>query len=91
MRTTIKQLEYQMLVINEMTNSPITSYTRVDGKTNANIGNYHLYQAYGGVCVHRMTNLGGGVTTPIFNGCIPKKEAYYLISAFIKGLETAKQ
>lgn len=88
MRTTIKTLELLINQINELTNSPKTSYSKKeDGFSfEANIGNYHLYQAYGGVCVHRITNLGGGITTPIFSSCIPKKEAEYQIRAFISGL-----
>ena len=88
MRTSIKTLEKLCDWINEATGSPMTPYTREEnGKFTANIGNFHLSQAYGGVCVHRMHNEGGGVTTPIFHGHISKKEAEQRMRAFLSGLE----
>jgi hypothetical protein len=86
-RITEKQLESLVQWINELTNSPPTSYTRTeDGKLSANIGNYHLYHAYGGVNLHRMTNTGGGVNTPLGEGTRTKRELFNQLHAFINGL-----
>jgi hypothetical protein len=86
-RITEKQLEALVSWINELTESPATSYTRNDeGKLSANIGNYHLYFAYGGVNLHRMTNEGGGVNTPLGGGTRTKRELFNQLHAFINGL-----
>jgi hypothetical protein len=86
-RITEKQLESLVQWVNELTNSPATSYTRTeDGKLSANIGNYHLYHAYGGVNLHRMTNTGGGVNTPLGEGTRTKRELFNQLHAFINGL-----
>jgi hypothetical protein len=86
-RITEKQLESLVHWVNELTNSPPTSYTRTeDGKLSANIGNYHLYFAYGGVNLHRMTNTGGGVNTPLGEGTRTKRELFNQLHAFINGL-----
>jgi len=82
-RVTEKQLEAIVDRINRITGSPPAPY--IDGK--AQIGNYHLSHAYGGVCLHRMYNAGGGVTSPLSTGHIPKRELAGLMYAFINGLE----
>ena len=90
MRTSIKTLEYLVNQINELTNSPLTPYSRTGEKFTGNIGNFHISQAYGGVCVHRMANTSGGVNTPIWQGHISKREAESQIRSFIRGLEMAR-
>ena len=87
MRTSIKTLKYLVNQINSLTGSPDTPYTRAGDKMTANIGNYHLSQAYGGVCVHRMENESGGCSTPIWSGHGTKKEAEMKLRAFICGLQ----
>jgi hypothetical protein len=90
-RITEKQLESLVQWINELTNSPATSYTRTDDKLTANIGNYHLYFAYGGVNLHRMTNTGGGVSTPLGGGTRTKRELFNQLHAFINGIQTNRE
>jgi hypothetical protein len=90
-RITEKQLEALVGWINELTNSPATSYTRTDDKLTANIGNYHLYYAYGGVNLHRMTNEGGGVNTPLGGGTRTKRELFNQLHAFINGLRAKNE
>lgn len=86
-RITEKMLASLVEDINKMTGSPATSYTRSeDGKLSANIGNYHLYFAYGGVNLHRMSNTGGGVNTPLGGGTRTKRELFNQLHAFINGL-----
>lgn len=91
MRITVKDLEKRVDYLNELTNSPKTSYSEKDGKMTANIGNYHLSGAYGGYCVHRMCNEGGGVTTPIVSYHVPKRELFEKLCSFINGIEYAKR
>jgi hypothetical protein len=91
-RITEKQLEALVSWINELTGSPATSYTRNDeGKLSANIGNYHLYHAYGGVNLHRMSNEGGGVNTPLGGGTRTKRELFNQLHAFINGLRAKNE
>ncbi len=73
--------------LNRITNSPSAPYVRVDGHTVAQIGNFHLSHAYGGVCLHRMSNDGGGVSDALSIGHVPKRELYSALYAFIRGLE----
>ena len=81
-RVTQAQLQAAVDRINRMTESPMTPY--VDGKIQ--VGNYHLSGAYGGVCLHRMHNEGGGVSSPLSTGHIPKRELLNLMHAYIIGL-----
>ena len=82
-RVTEKQLEAIVDRINRITGSPSAPY--IDGK--AQVGNYHISHAYGGVALHRMYNEGGGVTSPLSTGHIPKRELTALMYAFINGIE----
>ena len=90
-RITDKHLEGMIARLNRLTNSPMVPYERIDGRCVAQIGNYHLSHAYGGVCLHRMCSEGGGVTTPLMGGHVTKRELYDQIYAFIKGIETAQE
>ena len=87
-RITNGQLEALVARINQLTGSPATPWTRqADGSFKANVGNYHISGAYGGVCLHRMCNEGGGVTTPLTYGHVPRRELYNQLRAFLAGLE----
>jgi hypothetical protein len=87
-RITDKDLKYLVDRINEVTGSPMQAWTKQpDGSFKAQIGNYHLSHAYGGVCLHRMSNEGGGVHTPLFCGHRPKRELYEAMQAYLAGLE----
>lgn len=81
-RITEKHLQAVVDRLNRITGSPIAPY--IDGK--AQIGNFHLSHAYGGVCLHRMYNDGGGVSSPLSTGHITKKELAGLLHAFIAGI-----
>jgi hypothetical protein len=86
-RITEAHLQAKIDRLNRVTGSPAEPYT--DGK--ANIGNYHLSHAYGGVCLHRMHNSGGGVSSPLSTGHVSKRELAGLLSAFIAGIESTKE
>ena len=89
-RTTIANLQAVVDRINRVTGSPSTPWRREGDRNRANIGNYHLSHAYGGVCLHRMANESGGVTTPLGLGHVTKREMYEQMHAFARGLEIGK-
>lgn len=83
---TDKDLQSAIDRINRVTGSPAQLYD--NGK--ACIGNYHLSYAYGGVCLHRMYNESGGVSSPLGGGYGTKRELFNKLHAYIAGLESAK-
>ena len=90
-RTTIAHLQAIVNRINRATNSPAEPYTRegVMGYR-ANLGNYHLSQAYGGCALHRMVSPGGGVSDVLRIGHVSKRELEAAMHAFIAGLEAGQ-
>jgi hypothetical protein len=90
-RITDSMLENRVKRINELTNSPLTPYSKIDGKNVANVGNFHLSHSYGGVCLHRMCNESGGVRTPIISYHTTKRHLYDLMNAWIDGIEFARE
>jgi hypothetical protein len=86
-RVTEAQLQAVATRINKITGSPLTPYAvNAEGKHVPQPGNYHISHAYGGVCLHRMHSEGGGVSSPLSTGHIPKRELLALMFAFIEGL-----
>ena len=81
-----KDLEYLVGRINEITGSPSKPYTKTETGFLANIGNYHLDYAYGGVKLSRMVNPGGGITNISDMGFGTKRELYNWMRAFLAGL-----
>lgn len=92
-RITEKMLQHLCDRLNEATGSPMQPYSIKPGaeRHTANIGNYHISHAYGGVCLHRMMNEGGGVTCPLSHGHGPKRELYDQMWAMLRGIETARE
>ena len=88
-RITEKQLENLVTWINELTGSPVEYRNKETGKIN--IGHFTLSHAYGGVCVHRIVNEGGGCSTPIVHGHVTKRELYNEMHAFIKDLVSKRE
>ena len=84
-RTTQKDLEYLVKRINEVTKSPTEQYTKDNptGRFWANVGNYHLDYAYGGVSLVRMVNQCGGIESISHHGHVPKRELYNWMQAFL--------
>ena len=85
-RITERMLECLCDRLNSLTGSPAHSY--VAGK--AQVGNFHISHAYGGVSLHRMHNESGGVSRPLYCGHVPKRELYDSMFAFILGIEFAQ-
>jgi len=90
-RITDSMLNSRVKRLNELTNSPLEPYSRIEGRTVANIGNFHLSHAYGGVCLHRMYNDGGSITTPIISYHTTKRHLYDLINAYADGIMFARE
>lgn len=79
--------------LNTLTGSPLEPWgRREDGSARANVGNFHIDGAYGGWCLHRMSNESGGVTMPMGHaGHVPARELYDQMRAFIAGIEFARR
>jgi hypothetical protein len=85
-RITDAMLESRVRRLNQLTNSPCTPYSQVGSMSIANIGNFHLSYAYGGVCLHRMCNESGGIRTPLISYHTTKRELYDLMNAYADGI-----
>ena len=92
-RITDKHLQAVCDRINRITKSPMEPYVHdpVKGKHVAQVGNYHISHAYGGVCLHRMVNDAGGVSSVLGYGYVPKRELYERMRAFIAGIGAAEE
>ena len=84
MRITIKQIEAVIEWLNKELNRPLKPYERVDGFYEAQIGNFHMYSAYGKYGLHEMNNEHGGVKTIIHLGT--KKELFNSIHRLLDGI-----
>lgn len=93
-RITDKDLAYLCERLNKLTGSPLVPYAD-SGNAHphyvAQVGNFHISHAYGGVCLHRMSNTGGGVSCPLNAGHGPKRELYEQMRAMIAGIELAQR
>ena len=87
MRTTIKQLELLIAELNKQLDRPEKPYIKQGGKLIAQIGNFHLYQAYGAYGLHEMATEGGGIRQTV--GLGTKKELYTALHKLIQGVELA--
>jgi len=87
MRTTLAQLEMLTAELNKLLNRPLKPYEKDNGKLTAQIGNFHLYKAYGAFGLHEMANEGGGIRQTISLGT--KKELYTALHKLIQGVELA--
>ena len=89
MRTTIKQLELLTAELNKQLDRPLKPYIKENGKLTAQIGNFHLYQAYGAFGLHEMASEGGGVRTIIHSGT--KKELFNSIHRLLDGIRLERE
>ena len=89
-RITDKDLEAVARRINLAMGTPDLPWAPRDGGgMRANIGNFHLSHAYGGVALHQMQTEGGGVSD-IFGCHMPKRELYDRMHAFLRGVEAGR-
>lgn len=93
-RITIKFLEAKVDYLNRLTGSPLEHWNaekRADGGWQSNPGHYHIGQAYGGVELQRICTEGGGTSTPLNTGHIPKRQLAEILGAYIRGIESEQQ
>ncbi len=92
-RITDKHLQAVCDRINRITKSPMEPYALdpVKGKHVAQVGNYHISHAYGGVCLHRMVSDAGGVSDVLRLGHVSKRELRNAMFAFIEGPYAAEE
>lgn len=87
-RITDKNLQALCDRINRIKGSPMEPYSKgEDGRYVANVGNYHLSHAYGGVSLECMINEAGGVSTPFGCGHVTKRDLWNRMQAYLLGLE----
>lgn len=89
-RITDKMLQARVDYLNKITGSPATAYTKTDKGMKANIGHFHIDHAYGGVSLERMMSEGGGVESISDLGHITKRELFNWITAYISGIQFAR-
>ena len=91
-RITMAMLETLADTINNETGNPLKPWVKdSDDKYKACIGNHHISYAYGGACLHRMSNESGGVSCPIIHCHIPKRELYDIIWAYLQGIRDVQR
>lgn len=84
---TLIMLERLIQRLNKITNSPLTTWKKVNDKMVANIGNFHLDAAYGGYKLVRMDNESGGIRSISNSGYTTKTKLYAEIHTLIDGIE----
>lgn len=89
-RITNKHLDMMVARLNKLTGNHSTPYDTSKRPIKANIGNYHISGAYGGVSLHQIMNDGGGIDDIFRSGHMTKRELYNRISAYIDGIESAQ-
>ena len=87
----ISDIERKLAYPNELTGNPVEPWKKNGEPGNrANVGNYHLSQAYGGFGINRMSNGAGGCHDPIFCGHRTKRECYNLLCSYVRGIENER-
>lgn len=92
-RITDKHLQRQIDLINKTLNRPIEPWSRDEttGRSKANVGNFHLSGAYGGVALEETVNESGGVNSVFNCGHVTKRDLYDRMRAYLAGIETAQK
>jgi len=86
-RTTKKDLERIVLRINRALNRPEEPYGKDEnGRFKANLGNFHISGAYGGVALEEIQTDGGGVRRVSTDGYNTKRKLFTWCSAFLAGI-----
>lgn len=87
-RITESHLNAIVARINKAMNTPAEPYSKNEaGEFKANIGNFHISHAYGGVALHRMYNEGGGVSDVFSCGHVTKRELADRMYALLVGID----
>ncbi len=89
-RITEKDLQAVCDRLNITLNRPIQPWDKSGDRYRANIGNFHISHAYGGVSLHEMMTDGGGVRDTFSCGHMPKRELFNRMHAMLDGIDIAK-
>jgi hypothetical protein len=89
-RITLKHLEGLVDRLNQITGNPLDTWVKTATGYTAQIGNYHVSQAYGGVSLSQIDTEGGGVRDVLYTGYCSKRELYTAMSAYLRGIELVK-
>lgn len=90
-RITLEHLNAVIGRINQAAGTPAEPYAvGADGRHHAQPGCYHLSRAYGGYCLHRMSNEGGGVRDVFSCGHVPARDLANRMHAYLAGIEHAR-
>lgn len=85
-------LERVAEMINRQMKTPEETYAPdPTGVLRAQVGNYHISYAYGGACLHQISNEGGAARDVLFSGHIPKRDLFNLMHAFLRGIEEVRK
>jgi hypothetical protein len=87
-RITEKMLQNKVDYLNKITGNPMAPWEKTQTGITANIGNYHLSYADGGVSLHQMMNEHGGVHEHLGTGHGPKRQLFDKLCAYIQGIES---
>jgi len=91
-RITQKDLERIVLRLNRKLNRPETPYGKDEnGRFKANLGNFHISGAYGGVALEEVQTDGGGVRRVSTDGYGTKRQMYTWMTAFLSGIEVTAE
>lgn len=80
-KITMKHLQAIVTDLNIATNNPTEEWA---GPGQANVGNFHISQAYDAYALHQMTNTGGGIHSHI--NYTTKRELYTGIRHILAGI-----
>ena len=84
MRITQRDLEQLVERVNELTESPLEAYHKLNGQFIQNEGHYLLDYAYGGVKLTRLARHG---SRDISSGYGTKKELYNFLNGMLTALD----
>jgi hypothetical protein len=87
-RITKTQIELAIETLNALMKRPLEKRCKSKGLNRANVGNFHLYSAYGKVGLHETVNESGGARDIV--GLCTKRELYNAIQHLIRGIRLAR-
>ncbi len=87
-RITKTQIEMAIETLNALMERPLEPYDKSKERNRANVGNFHLYSAYGKVGLHETVNKSGGARDIV--GLCTKRELYNAIQHLIRGIRLAR-
>jgi hypothetical protein len=88
-RITNEQIDGVIELLNETLDRPRNPWTRNKGKNKGNVGNFHVYSAYGGYGLHEIVNESGAAKGVIELGS--KRVLFEGVHLLLKGIQLVKK